>query len=337
MTISTSTFFPLIDRELLLSEKNIIDAELRDRYADTLILGDMIHCGMDEVLAMNGLSDVAQEGLIGTLYDFVTTVIRSVVRFIEKIINWFTTKIKSIVNVRLKVKKHNDSLYDQYKSLWNGLSGPQKAKAIGIFRELSIDNTPSYDRFMFMCQKFDAITTYINTVVDQYTTQEVALFGAQSEVKLHPDWLKPELIAMLTEAFNVKFTDGTFEYDSPFKLMDTNTLGNLGYSTLDTVSLVHKNYCDLVFRNLRVVTGLKERFIKYQKALDDKARELKKINTAGDKNDFAAASKNLITSIVLSTKLTGIMTNIEESLDVRRGWLIRKAIEACTNALNEKE
>lgn len=336
MTTYPLTSFSEYEFDSVLMEKDIIDDELKDRYADTLILGDMVHRGMNEILYMNKFPVSAQEGLLGTVYDFIVTIIRNVARFIEKVINWFTTKIKSIVNVRLKVKKHNDALYDQYKSLWNGLSGVQKTKAVSLFRELQIDNTPSFDRFSYMCQKFDAVTTYINTVVDQYTTQEVALFGAQTEIKLHPDWLKPELIAMLTEAFNVRFVDGTFEYDSPFKLMATNTLDGLGYATLDTVSIVHKNYTELVFRNLRVVTGLKERFVKYQNALSDKARELKRINTTNDKSDFAAASKNLVTSIALSTKLTGIMTNIEESLDVRRGWLIRKAIEACTKAISEQ-
>lgn len=310
--------------------------ELNAQYVDILIAEDLFQRGMNEVRYSIKFSKIAREGLLGTIYDFASTIIRNVCRFVEKIINWFTTKIKSIINFRVKAKKRNDTLHDQFLSLWHGLNVQQKTTALETFRSMNIDFTPGYERFAMMCQRFTTITQFIDTVVDQYTTQEVAIFGAQTEVKLHPDWLKPELLTLLSETYNIRFNDGSFVYDSPFKLMDTATLNALGYTTMDTVSVIHKNYCEHVFRNLRVVTGLKERFVKYQQALVDKARELKRINTSSDKNDFAAASSNLVKSITLSTQLTGMLTSIEESLDTRRGWLIRKAIEACTKAVTNQ-
>ena len=78
-----------------------------------------------------------------------------------------------------------------------------------------------------------------------------------------------------------------------------------------------------------MILDLKRNFEKFERQFEDRARDLKKSVTKLDKKDIAASTKSVSTSVVLAGRLTAYITQVEEALDTRRGWLIDAGIRAC--------
>lgn len=308
-----------------------LQLELDDLYEGVLVYSLEIDDAMDEVIHSLGYPAIATEGLIGTVYDFIMTCISTISRFIENVINWFTIKIRHIINVRLKVKKHNDERLNKFLSLYNSLSGPQKVTANSTFKEMSIDYCPTKDQYVEMCNDFDRLTNYLASEVTAYVTRDISLFGIESEESTKPDWLTHTLLDVLAR-FNIRLVDGQITYTSPFTNMPRIGLGDSGYN-IETIREINTLYVSKVFSNLRVLIGLKSQFEELQRAISRKKAEVKKLSAANDKNNFAKATKKISASIGLSAKLVNYLTMVEEALDTRRGWLIMKGIEACTKTI----
>lgn len=305
--------------------------ELQDMYEVIEVFQLEINDGMNEIIISHNYPAAATEGLISSVYDFVMTCISTVAKFIENVINWFNVKIKHLLNVRLRIKKHNDDRLNKFLSMYNGLTGQQKVEANTLFKGMSIDYCPPHAQYVAMCNDFDKITNYLASEVTAYVTRDIALFGVEAEEATRPAWLTDTLLDVLMR-YNIKFTDGEITYVSPFTQMSRINMGDSGYN-IEQIKEINSVYVSKVFANLRILIGLKSQFEEFKNAINKKKADAKRLASTNDKNNFARATKKISQSINYSAKVVNYLTMVEEALDTRRGWIIMKGVEACTKTL----
>lgn len=289
---------------------------------------------LDQVIIASMSPSAAQEGLVGNLWDFIATAFRTAIRFVGDTAKWLAKRIKSVVNFRLKQKKFRDKKFETLSSIWNGMRSDQRAKANDLFKGISMEYTPSFDAYCALCKDFAVLIRSVDENVSTFVSKDIAIFGEESgEGKNAPSWVTNMFDdtnsreALL--AFGIRFNEGNFEHQSPFKTMPSMSLGDLGYQSIDLVRIIHTEYIQNCWKNLRIIVGLKDRFERFERELNDKQREMKREVAKVDRKDVAVACKNVISSAALAGRLTSYLLSIEEAMDVRRGWLIDRAIKAC--------
>lgn len=307
--------------------------QLDDLYAVAHIAAAELIAAMDEVPAVLQYPSLAKEGLIGETYNFIVLCLRSILNLIEKVINWFSEKIKHLVNVRLKVKKHNDGRFDKFKSLYNNFDGAEKTEANTKFKSLHVDYCPTKQQYVHMCETFNLITDYLASNVTNYVSRDIALFGNAADDEVMPAWCNTDLIETLAK-FGIKMDVDNFIYTSPFTAMPRMTMDDGGY-TIESITDVNAVYLRFVYSNLRIIVGLKKQFEEFEASVKLKEREAGRLAGDSSKASFAAATKKISKSIALSIRLTNYLTQIEEAMDTRRGWITMRGIEACVKTANK--
>lgn len=295
---------------------------------------------LDQIIFASTMPNAAQEGLLGNLWDFIATAFRTAIRFVGDTAKWLAKRIKSVVNFRLKQKKFRDKKFETLSSIWNGMRSEQRATANERFKTIGMEYTPSFERYQAMCQDFAVLIRSLDENVSTFVSKDISIFGEESgSGKSSPTWVTNMFEdANSREAllsFGIRFTEGNFEHNSPFKTMQAMNLGDLGYLSIDMVRIVHTAYLQNCWKNLKIIVGLKDRFERFERELNDKQREMKREVTKVDRKDVAVACKNVISSAALAGRLTSYLLAIEEAMDVRRGWLIDRAIKACGEATGE--
>ena len=292
---------------------------------------------LDQVILASAKPFAGQESIVGNLWDFISTAFRTAIRFVGDTAKWLAKRIKSVVNFRQKQKKFRDKKFETLSSIWNGMRSEQRVQANSLFKDISMEYTPSFDAYQALCKDFAILIRSLDENVSTFVSKDISIFGEESaEGKTSPSWVtnmfedSNSREALLT--FGIRFSEGNFEHNSPFKTMPMSTLGDLGYQSIESVRIVHTEYIQNCWKNLRIIIGLKERFERFERELTDKQREMKREVTKVDRKDVAVACKNVLSSAALAGRLTSYLLSIEEAMDVRRGWLIDRAIKACTEA-----
>ncbi len=306
---------------------------LDDLYAIAHIAAAELITGMDEATSLMQYPSLAKEGLISEAYNFVMLCLKSILNLIEKVIAWFSEKIRHFVNVRLKVKKHNDGRVDKFRSLYSNFTGTEKAEANAKFKALHVDYCPTYQQYIQMCNLFNRVTNYLASNVTGYVSRDMALFGSETDPEVIPAWCDAELMEVLAK-FGIKMDVDNFSYTSPFTTMPRMTMEEGGY-TIESITEVSNHYVKLVFSNLRIIIGLKKQFEEFETTIKLKEKEAVKLAGESSKASFAAATKKISKSIALSIRLTNYLTQIEEALDTRRGWISMRGVEACVKTVNK--
>lgn len=276
------------------------------------------------------------EGLISSLADFVATILRTTKRIVQDVASWMTKKIKSIVNFRKRQKKFRDAKYEQLRTIWAGLSSERKQEAITKFTAHKVDFCPSFDTYRKMCQEFSLLLDAIASATQTYISQDIQIFGQQkADGKITPQWIvelyqEKQSREALT-SFGITFDENAFQYRSPFVSMPSMTLADLGYHSPDVVAIINSDYQTNCWRKLYIILNLKETFERFERQLDDKSREIKRQMDKTNRKDLVASCKSVTLSVSLAGKLTAYITQVEEALDTRRGWLIDAALKACVS------
>jgi hypothetical protein len=289
--------------------------------------------GMEEADQMIRYPALAKEGLIGEAYNFVMLCLRSLLNLVEKVIAWFSEKINHFVNIRQKVKKHNDGRVDKFRSLYTGFTVTEKAEANTKFKSLHIDYCPPHQQYIQMCNLFNQVTNYLASNVTSYVSRDVALFWSNVDPEVIPAWCDAELMEVLAK-FGIKMDVDNFSYTSPFTAMPRMTMDEGGYN-IESIADINYHYAKFVYGNLRIIIGLKKQFEEFENVIKLKEKEAAKLAGEGSKASFAAATKKISKSIAVSIRLTNYLTQIEEALDTRRGWISMRGVEACVKTVNK--
>lgn len=284
----------------------------------------------------------ATEGIFGSIWDFVTTMVRTAIKFVTNTANWLTAKIKSIVNFRKRQKRYRDKKFETLTAIYNGLTADRRQKANERFAKYKIDYTPSFETYRKMCLAFGTVIKIMDDQINVYVTRDVAIFGAESSnTKTIPSWVtglydettsREALLLM-----GIKYEDNQFIYKSPFTTLPSMTLGDLGYVNLSTIRLCNSDYQSNCWRNIVAVSSLRQRFLKCEEQLRTRYRELKRDIAKVDRKDITKATKNVIQSSTLAGRLASYLLTTDEALDVRRGWLIDAGLRACGDGVSHAE
>lgn len=281
------------------------------------------------------------EGFFGSIGDFFVTILRVTKRVIQDTASWISKKVKSIFNFRAKQKKYRDQRFEQFKNLHNALTPDKRAEATQRFLRFNIDYTPSFEVYQKMCSAFNTLILEINKATNEYIEQDIRIFGQKKEDgDLIPAWVRRLFDTPVSRdalaLFGIRFEDKNFVYHSPFVTLPTLDLASLGYTDLNHVAMVNHHYQNYCWTKMRDIVELRRTFEKHERNFEDRAREMKSqgVNKL-DKKDLAASCKSVSSSITLAARLVSYVTQVEEALDTRRGWLIDAGLRACASVDKE--
>lgn len=316
-----------IERDIHTEESNAL---LEDIQVFHLRIMDVI---MEDTKSASYL-EPGQEGFFGSVTDFISTCLRAVGTFVERVVSWFTGKIKHLIHNRVRAKKRNDTRYANLVTMYNSLTAQQKAQAEQKFAEFTIEHCPTQHVYLEMCDDFLKIAGYLERNVTAYVSRDISSFGAEVEERAYPEWIIPDLVQVLLK-FNIAIGEGEVTYSSPFSGLGRMRFTDGGYS-INSVNVIHTNYTQKVFAKLAFLQGMEKQFKALEETIKAKRREVKRTSTKEDKNIFKQATAQITSSISIAVRLSNYLCNIEEAMDVRRGWVIGSAISACTAVLGPK-
>ena len=279
-----------------------------------------------------------EDGFFSSIADFVATIFRTAVRVVSDTADWLSKKIKSIVNLRKKKKEFRDKNFAKFMSLYNSLDNYKRTQAQAKFAAITMEHLPPFKTYQRMCRGFAELIVALDRQVGMYTSKDIQEFGVEgANKKTTPTWLiklydDPQAREALQQ-FGLRYEEANFVYHSAFNNFPEAKMSDLGYENLDYVRVVNQDYLQFCWARLHSVVNLRERFENFERELKDKEREMKKHIASADKKAMVGSCKNVMSSAVLASKLTSYLTQIEEALDTRRGWVINTAIRACVESL----
>lgn len=295
-------------------------------------------CPVDEDTIKPGTED----GIIGSIWNFICTVVSTVTNFITGTVNWISKRIASLVSIRKAQKKLRDKKYKTLTDLYGAMSNDQREAADKRFASYKLEHLPSHEAYIGMCDAFAHFTKKLNVQLNIYITQDVAIFGQEIEnSETIPSWVR----AMFDDAntrecfnrFGIFFEEKNFIYKSPFVNLPSMTLGNLGYTTIDHVAGVNRAYGSQCWAQLPSIQNLKEKMETCSATIKRKKSEMRSDLAKVDKKEIVKSAKFVMVTATLVGRLVAYLLTIDESLDVRRGWLLDAAIRACSVGNTEKQ